>query len=57
MPLQVTDGLDPKSKALPLKFSLSLSGLALGEYTCQVTLMDPVSGKVAFWQTPVMLMP
>jgi hypothetical protein len=56
-PLQVSDGLDPKSRALPLKFSLSLSGLAPGEYTCQVTVLDPASGKVAFWQAPVMLVP
>jgi VWFA-related protein len=56
-PLQVVDGLDPKSKALPLKFSLSLSKLPPGEYTCQVTVLDPTSQKVAFWQAPVMLIP
>jgi hypothetical protein len=56
-PLQVVDGLDPKSKALPLKFSLSLAKLPPGEYTCQVTVLDPTSQKVAFWQAPVMLIP
>jgi len=56
-PLQVVDGLDPKSKALPLKFSLSLSKLLPGEYTCQVTVLDPTSQKAAFWQAPVMLIP
>jgi len=54
-PLQVVDGLDPKSKALPLKFSLSLSKLPVGEYNCQVTVLDPMGQKVAFWQAPVML--
>ena len=54
-PLQVVDGLDPKSKALPLKFSLSLSKLPVGEYNCQVTVLDPMGQKVAFWQSPVML--
>jgi len=54
-PLQVVDGLDPKSKALPLKFSLSLSKLPVGEYNCQVTVLDPTGQKVAFWQSPVML--
>jgi len=54
-PLQVVDGLDPKSKALPLKFSLSLSKLPAGEYNCQVTVLDPMGQKVAFWQSPVML--
>src|SRR2546426_2721039 len=56
-PLQVVDGLDPKSKALPLKFSLSLSKLPLGEYNCQVTVLDPAGQKAAFWQAPVMLVP
>jgi hypothetical protein len=56
-PLQVVDGLDPKSKALPLRFSLSLSKLPPGEYTCQVTVLDPMGQKAAFWQAPVMLIP
>jgi VWFA-related protein len=54
-PLQIVDGLDPKSKALPIKFSLSLSKLPVGEYNCQVTVLDPMGQKVAFWQAPVML--
>jgi VWFA-related protein len=56
-PLQVVDGLDPKSKALPLKFSLSLAKLPPGEYNCQVTVLDPTGQKAAFWQAPVMLVP
>ena len=56
-PLQVVDGLDPKSKALPLRFSLALSKLPPGEYTCQVTVLDPTGQKAAFWQAPVMLIP
>lgn len=55
-PLKV-GGYDPKSTVLPLKFSLSLSSLPPGEYTCQVTVLDPTSRKAAFWQTPVMLIP
>ncbi len=56
-PLKVMDDPDPKSKALPLKFSLSLSKLSPGEYTCQITVLDPTSRKAAFWQAPVMLIP
>jgi VWFA-related protein len=56
-PLQVVDGLDPKSKAVPLRFSLSLSKLPPGEYTCQVTVLDPTGQRAAFWQAPVMLIP
>jgi len=56
-PLQIVDGLDPKSKAVPLKFSFSLEKLPPGEYTCQVTVLDPTNQKAAFWQAPVMLIP
>ena len=53
--MQVADGLDPKSKALPLKFSLSLSKLPVGEYNCQVTVLNPGGKKVAFWQSLIIL--
>ncbi|HEY2018132.1 MAG TPA: VWA domain-containing protein, partial [Bryobacteraceae bacterium] len=56
-PLPVTDGLDAKSKAVPLRFSLALAKLQPGRYNCQVTVVDPTSQKLAFWQAPVMLVP
>jgi VWFA-related protein len=56
-PLQVSSGLDPKSKALPLRFSLPLAKLATGRYTCQVSVINPTTGKFAFWRTPIVLMP
>ena len=56
-PLAVTEGMDPKSKALPLRFSLTLNKLPPGRYDCQVSVVDPAGGKAAFWQAPVMLVP
>jgi hypothetical protein len=56
-PLAVTDTPDPQSKAVPLRFSLSLSNLPPGEYNCQVTVVSPGGQKAAFWQAPVMLIP
>jgi VWFA-related protein len=56
-PLPVTDGLDAKSKAVPMRFSLALGKLQPGRYNCQVTVVDPTSQKAAFWQAPVMLVP
>ncbi len=56
-PLPVTEGLDPKSKAVPLRFNLALSKLQPGKYDCQVTVLDPTSQKAAFWQAPVVLVP
>ena len=40
-PLPVTEGMDPKSKAVPLRFSLALNKLQPGRYNCQVTVVDP----------------
>jgi hypothetical protein len=54
-PLPVTQGMDAKSKAVPLRFSLALDKLAPGQYDCQVTVLDPTGQKAAFWQAPVML--
>jgi VWFA-related protein len=56
-PLAVTEGLDPKSKALPLRFSLALNKLRPGRYDCQVSVVDPNGRKAAFWQAPVLLVP
>ena len=54
-PMMVNDGLDPKSKSLPLKFSLPLDKLKPGRYTCQVNVISPNEQKWAYFRTPVML--
>jgi hypothetical protein len=56
-PLRVNEGLDLKSKAVPLKFSLALGKLHPGKYNCQVSVLDPTGNRAAFWQAPVMLVP
>ena len=56
-PLPVTEGLDLKSKAVPLRFSLGLNKLQPGRYNCQVTVVDTTGQRAAFWQAPVMLVP
>jgi hypothetical protein len=56
-PLAITEGLDPKTKAVPLRFSLSVEQLPAGQYDCQVTVLDPSGQKAAFWQAPIVLIP
>jgi VWFA-related protein len=51
----VKEGMDLKSKAVPLRFIIALDKLPPGEYNCQVTILDPNGRKAAFWQAPVML--
>jgi len=54
-PLPITDGLNAKSKALPIRFSVPLSKLQPGRYTCQVSVLDPQAQKFAFWRAPVVI--
>jgi VWFA-related protein len=56
-PLPVVDGLDARSKAVPLRFSVPLNELATGRYECQVTVLNPADQKVAFWRAPIVLVP
>lgn len=54
-PMMVTDGLDAKTKAVPLRFSLPLESFATGRYDCQVTVIDPTAEKIAFWRAPIVI--
>lgn len=56
-PMQVSGALNNRLKTVPLSFSIALNQLAPGEYSCQVTVLDPTGQKVAFWRAPVMLVP
>ncbi len=40
---------------VPLSFHIPLSGLAPGEYKCQVTVLDPEGHRAAFWVAPILL--
>ena len=53
----VSDGLDAKSKAVPIKLALQLDGIAPGEYLCQISVLEPSGQKAAFWQAPVKIVP
>jgi hypothetical protein len=42
-----------RSKALPIRFTVPLTNVEPGEYECQVTVLDPTTGKAAFWRAPI----
>ena len=42
---------------MPLSFNLGVNGLEPGEYDCQVTVLDPATGKANFWRAPIRLVP
>lgn len=56
-PLAVTDGLDPKSKAVPIRFSIPMADLQPGRYTCQVNVISPSTREFAVWRSPMVLLP
>ncbi len=56
-PLQVTDGLNPMTKAVPVRFAFPLSKLEPGRYLCQVSVLNPAARRFAFWRAPVVLLP
>ncbi|MCC6857108.1 MAG: VWA domain-containing protein [Bryobacterales bacterium] len=56
-PLQIVEGLNPKTKAVPVRFRVPLAKLEPGRYTCQVSLLSPSARKFAIWRAPVVLLP
>ena len=52
-PLPVVDGMDPRSKAVPIRLTVPLETLPAGRYDVQVAVMDPESKLVNFWQGPI----
>ena len=56
-PMGVTEGMDARSKAVPLSFSVPLSGVPPGRYDCQVTVLDPTAQKAAFWRAAIAVVP
>ena len=56
-PIAAADGVDPKTKSVPLRFTVSLDGLPAGRYDCQVTVLQPGASKATFWRAPIVVVP
>jgi len=56
-PLAVTEGIDPKTKAIPLRFTVPLENMPTGRYDVQVSVLEPQGQKAAFWQAPIVVIP
>jgi VWFA-related protein len=56
-PLQITQGLNAKSKAVPVTFSVPLEKLEPGRYTCQISVLNPGAQKFATWRSAMILLP
>lgn len=49
---------DPGSRlgVVPINLQLAVDQLTPGEYSCQVTVLDPAGQRVAFWAAPIVLL-
>jgi VWFA-related protein len=56
-PLPVVEGMNPKSKAVAMRFSVPLADFTPGRYDCQVTVLDPATQKASFWRMPLVVVP
>ena len=56
-PLQIAEGLNARSKAVPVAFTVPLSKLQPGRYTCQVNVIQPSVEKFAVWRSGMVVLP
>ncbi len=56
-PVTVAERVPGYLNTMPIKLNFPLDALATGEYTLQVTVLNPNKQKAAFWQSPVMVAP
>jgi len=52
IPTAVTPNAASRLGTVSLNFNIKLSKLTPGEYTCQVTVLDPSAQKAAFGKPP-----
>jgi len=55
-PIAVTPQPGSRLGVTPMSFNLNLQALAPGEYTCQVTVLDPATSKATFWRAPIVIL-
>jgi hypothetical protein len=56
-PVPITERVANRLNTMPIKINFPLEDLVPGEYSLQVTVLNPNAQKAAFWQTLVMLVP
>ncbi len=56
-PLAITPPDLRRLAQIPLSFDIDITSLQPGDYRCQVTVLDPVEQKTAFWNNAVRLLP
>jgi VWFA-related protein len=56
-PIAVTPQPSQRLEPVPLSLDINLSRLPPGQYDCQVSVLNPTSGKSTFWRAPIFVLP
>jgi VWFA-related protein len=56
-PIEFADDANKRLNTIPLAFTIALNRLPVGEYDCQISVLDPTGQKVAFWRAPIRIVP
>jgi VWFA-related protein len=56
-PVEVSEGLNANTGALPVRFAVPLKKFEPGRYTCQVSVLNATGQRFAFWRAPIILLP
>jgi VWFA-related protein len=56
-PMEAAKGMNNSLKTMPLRFTIGLDTLPPGDYDFQITVLDPIGQKSAFWTGPITLVP
>ena len=50
-----TDVWDSGRKAVPIRIAVAAGQLPPGSYECQVTVLDPLNGRTAYWRSSIVI--
>ena len=56
-PIEVSAQANTRLGLVPLSFTVPLDQLPVGEYNCQVSVVDPAGQRGKFWQAPIVVVP
>jgi VWFA-related protein len=46
---------DPRTRALAIRLAVPAEQLPPGQYECQVTVLEPIGNRAAFWRAPILV--
>jgi hypothetical protein len=55
--MEAGNSMNNSLNTVPLRFTVALEPLPPGEYECQITVLDPMGQKSAFWKAPITVVP